>query len=354
MPLPAYHNAITRLKDIFSSREPDEFLMELLGARDEVLERYGQLFTADGINNLSEQTFRDFLMFRNNRHWTGLQRMGPSIVSDMKALKGALTDLVDESTPLADRLNSLIGRSNTSGGSRVNRLGKAVLTPILLIAHPDQYGVWNGTSEGAMRELGIWPIFERGMPIGERYEIVNDLLRNLATEVGVDLWTLDALWYRIATPIEELVDDDEEDMVEGSNAGVRFSLERHLHDFLLDNWGRTRLGVHWDLDEVGGDIHGYGYERATPIGRIDLLAHHKTEPRWLVIELKRGQTSDETLGQVQRYMGWVMEELATENESVEGLIIGLREDKQLRFALKATQGVRFNRYEIDFRLLEDH
>ena len=52
-------------------------------------------------------------------------------------------------------------------------------------------------------------------------------------------------------------------------------------------------------------------------------------------------------------MGWVMQELAQDGETVEGLIIALAEDERLRYALKAASHVRFMRYEVDFRLVED-
>ena len=52
-------------------------------------------------------------------------------------------------------------------------------------------------------------------------------------------------------------------------------------------------------------------------------------------------------------MGWVMQELAQDGETVEGLIIALAEDERLRYALKVASHVRFMRYEVDFRLVED-
>jgi CRISPR/Cas system-associated exonuclease Cas4 (RecB family) len=96
---------------------------------------------------------------------------------------------------------------------------------------------------------------------------------------------------------------------ESGDAAV--GLERHLHDFLADNWEATELAEKWDLVEAAGDVKGSGYERPTPVARIDLLAQHTLDlSRWLVIELKHGRMSDEALAQVQRYMGWVKEKLA--------------------------------------------
>jgi RecB family endonuclease NucS len=36
------------------------------------------------------------------------------------------------------------------------------------------------------------------------------------------------------------------------------------------------------------------------IGPVDILAVHKKQPRFLVVELKRNQTSDQTVGKVLR------------------------------------------------------
>jgi RecB family endonuclease NucS len=56
---------------------------------------------------------------------------------------------------------------------------------------------------------------------------------------------------------------------------------------LRDNWEETEvLGPEWKLfeDETGPNA---GYEYQTAVGQIDLLVEHKTEDRWLVVELKR-------------------------------------------------------------------
>ena len=343
-----YRQALVRLRAILSTTADDQELRELIEVQPAVLSRYQPTFQPENLESLTAEGCREFLLFRNNRHWTGLQRMGPAITRDMAALRGAIGELLNESTSIADRLAALL----PDGKARVTRLGKAVLTPILLIAHPEKYGVWNGTSEGAMRELQIWPEFDRGVSVGKRYEQINGLLLDLARDLGVDLWTLDALWWRVLRPVTEIegIDDDSGDLDDGPTV-VGFALERHLHDFMLDNWENTDLGKEWDLAQDGGDIKGYGYERPTSVGRIDLLAFHKSEKRWLVIELKRDQTSDKTIGQLLRYMGWVKRELATVEETVEGLVIARSDDEKLRYALAATEGIRFMRYEVDFRLV---
>jgi RecB family endonuclease NucS len=74
-------------------------------------------------------------------------------------------------------------------------------------------------------------------------------------------------------------------------------------------------------------------------GLIDLLAKHKREGRWLVIELKREQSTDQTVGQLLRYVGWVRRHLAGKEESVQGMIICREADTALQYALHAVPNV---------------
>jgi restriction system protein len=46
--------------------------------------------------------------------------------------------------------------------------------------------------------------------------------------------------------------------------------------------------------------------------------------RYLVIELKKGRSSDVVVGQILRYMGFIKNELAVNGESVRGIIIDKR------------------------------
>lgn len=69
------------------------------------------------------------------------------------------------------------------------------------------------------------------------------------------------------------------------------------------------------------------------MGRIDLLAKHRRAPKWLVVELKSNRTSDQTVGQILRYTGWVLENLAAPGEEVTGMIVAQDTDEHLRYAV---------------------
>ncbi len=87
------------------------------------------------------------------------------------------------------------------------------------------------------------------------------------------------------------------------------------------------------------------------MGRIDLLALSRRKgTRWLVVELKRDQTSGSTVGKVLRYMGWVKENLAQEGHMVEGLIIAHEADDKLHYVLKTVPDVHLMLDDVEFHL----
>ena len=73
----------------------------------------------------------------------------------------------------------------------------------------------------------------------------------------------------------------------------------------------------------------------------------------MVVELKKGRVSDNVVGQIQRYMGYVLEELAEENQTVKGVIIGLEDDLRIKRALSVTNNIEFYRYQINFKLYKN-
>lgn len=70
------------------------------------------------------------------------------------------------------------------------------------------------------------------------------------------------------------------------------------------------------------------------VGRSDLICVNG-EGDLVVIELKRGMTSDEAIGQVLRYVGWVRENIAQDGQKVHGWIITGDYDEHLRLAAAA-------------------
>ncbi len=130
-----------------------------------------------------------------------------------------------------------------------------------------------------------------------------------------------------------------------------FALEQHLEDFLVHNWNQTELGKNYDIYEEDGELVGQQYQSDT--GPIDILAISKDKKELLVVELKKGRASDSVVGQIQRYMGYVIEELAEENQTVKGVIIAMEDDLRIKRALKAANNIAFYRYKVSFNLFKD-
>ena len=127
-----------------------------------------------------------------------------------------------------------------------------------------------------------------------------------------------------------------------------FALEKHLEEFLVANWANTELAANYDIFEENGVLIGQQY--STDTGNLDILAISKDKKELLVIELKRGRVSDVVVGQIQRYMGFVKDELCEPGQTVRGIIIGLDDDLRVKRALSVTQGIEFYKYEVNFKL----
>ena len=130
-----------------------------------------------------------------------------------------------------------------------------------------------------------------------------------------------------------------------------FALEKQLEDFLVQNWKQTELGKNYDIYEEDGELVGQQYQSDT--GPIDILSISKDKKELLVVELKKGRASDSVVGQIQRYMGYVQEELAEEGQEVKGVIIALEDDLKIRRALSVTRNIEFYRYQVSFRLFKN-
>ena len=127
-------------------------------------------------------------------------------------------------------------------------------------------------------------------------------------------------------------------------------MEAHLEDFLVKNWAQTEFGKDYDIYEEDGEQVGEQYN--TDTGPLDILAVSKDKKRLLVVELKKGRASDAVIGQILRYMGYVQEELAEEDQTVHGVVVALEDDQRIRRALAVTPNVTFYRYQISFKLVK--
>jgi restriction system protein len=126
-------------------------------------------------------------------------------------------------------------------------------------------------------------------------------------------------------------------------------LEKYLEEFIVSNFDAIFKGK-CKIYEESEEINGEQYR--TDIGIIDILAVEPMINAFVVIELKKGRPSDEVVGQILRYMGWVKLNLCTKGQTVKGLVICHDPDPKLSYALEMTHNIDVRYYSVSFNLRE--
>lgn len=116
--------------------------------------------------------------------------------------------------------------------------------------------------------------------------------------------------------------------------------------------------IHRNFNQIfSGKLEYYDPERQNEknghfdtqeVGEIDFLAIDQNKDL-VVIELKI-ESTDVTLGQILRYMGWVNKNLCKKNQKVKGLIIAEIKDNRLEYALTVTPNVTFRKMKLNVEI----
>ena len=124
-----------------------------------------------------------------------------------------------------------------------------------------------------------------------------------------------------------------------------FDNENDMQKFLYKNWNEISF-----VKKGGWAIYSnysLGRYDTKKVGEIDFLAKNEKQNKWLVIEIKKEQTSDKTIGQLLRYMGWVKKEKSLNNDNIEGLILCGEYDSNLDYAVSCIPNVNVKIYRYD-------
>jgi restriction system protein len=130
-----------------------------------------------------------------------------------------------------------------------------------------------------------------------------------------------------------------------------FALEKYLEEFIVSNFNAVfKKKMHIYEDTQGNKAQQY----QTEVGPIDILAVEADSNSFIVIELKKARTSDQVVGQILRYMGWVKKNLCKDGQGVKGIVICREADEKLSYALDMTKGlgIEIKYYEVKFSLGE--
>lgn len=148
--------------------------------------------------------------------------------------------------------------------------------------------------------------------------------------------------------VRELALEEVRELALGEYASeIPLSLERQLEDFLAANLGLIEPGLKLYVDEDGQQ----GKQYPTDVGIMDLLCR-RPNGDLLVIELKRARSSDQAVGQISRYIGWVKAHLAGE-ASVFGLVLVHERDDSLKYAVLANDKLALRYFKLKLELVSE-
>lgn len=301
-----------------------------------------------------EDLINNFLDYFNNG--AGRHSFNPiyraRIVKDITRFRESIVYLLNESISIYERLNQVL---DANGIHHIEGMGKGLATSILMDLNLEKYITWNNVTSLGLEILGLSPEFGRGSDWGSKYGKILEIakhIRSLKPELGY--LEIDHFLYFVTTDggrrIVEKIINEEPNQEFDDKESMEFVMEKYLEEFIEANFDKIDFGAKLELYQ---DEEHRGRQYPTQIGKIDLLAIDKERKEFLVMELKKGRSSDEVIGQILRYMGWVKEELAVEDfkdYDVSGVIILKKKDDKLEYALKMVSDVKVFLYTVSFEL----
>lgn len=137
------------------------------------------------------------------------------------------------------------------------------------------------------------------------------------------------------TRVNTVQPNEEEERI----AEINMQMENDLENFVANNLHLIDSDLKLYKDEQGKS----GRQFSTEVGDIDLLCKKRND--FVIIELKKGRSSDIVVGQISRYIGWVKAKLANGN-NVKGIIIVHDYDPKLKYAVLANLNIDLKYYQI--------
>lgn len=308
--------------------------------------------------------------------------------------RALLKNLFDEERDVAERINQTTygfagleeRRSKETSSPKNNTyIGLRFLSLLLGYMHPNKYNPlkpaeWkvfarfvnpsfsmpNHTTPGEQYKIYCGYIEPLREYIGTRPELLSlrdELVKGLSFNDSALRWltqdvifvTARAFAYQKAQEVlpimqqNESADTDVEEYASPEQNDTGFmALEAHLEEYMVRNWSHIDFGEPLTLyvDEDGTT----GQQYTTDVGVLDILAKDKDD-NFVVIELKRAEYGYRVVGQVLNYIGWVSEKLATDGQTVRGMIVVGSADKTLRSAVKPVASiVSLKEYRVSMHL----
>lgn len=115
-------------------------------------------------------------------------------------------------------------------------------------------------------------------------------------------------------------------------------LEANLENFLAERIEQLEEGMKLIKKQLDTGV----------VGRLDLLCEDK-EGNIVVVELKKMKAGSSIIDQIQRYMGWIMDNYLKKGQDIRGIIVVGKKDTALEYAVKANPKIQIKVFEITFK-----
>jgi RecB family endonuclease NucS len=155
-----------------------------------------------------------------------------------------------------------------------------------------------------------------------------DWIAHIGSLEGLTVESIIQIYINSGSSLDTIKEEFSEDLTKRIEDKI---YEKEIEDYYVQNIHEINSNL-----EIVTDPN-YGRQFSTHIGPIDILCIDKKTKEYVVCELKRGQSSDETVGQLLRYMGWVYTYLSKANNKVSGIIVSSQPDIKVEYSLTGVQ-----------------
>ena len=265
--------------------------------------------------------------------------------------RDVLLYLLNEKLSIEERFTNVV---SSNGNNHINGIGKGLASAFLMDFDAEKYCIWNNKTEMGFRTLDWELPYESNDEYGVKYSKVINQLKVLRDDIGsglnLNFDDVDNFLHWVAAEDEGKIAVKN---ILGAEAlpeiGVYLDApeEKFVQKFIEKNFDAVFSDLNLKLYEDNPDQNGFQY--TTPVGRLDFLTIDAMNGDYVVVELKVGKVHDSALGQIQRYMGYVKEELAGE-KNVRGILLGEELPDKTRYALMMAPSVEFKKYRLNIKI----
>jgi len=271
------------------------------------------------------------------------------LLVDLTSLSDEISNFYTPKGELTDKSKVLIENSRKIRGMKS---GRTVLGKLLSIYYPntfipfftDQDYLLNSTLKDYSEDsIGLESYMKNNyLFLKIKEEILSE--PSFLKKVTQEKITNDFLYKFLYFCFPRTKEPKEQEEEKGQEKERFEALETEHYQKLIHRNFQKLFGKYRYYDEEFQNAHE-GHYSTEDVGTMDFLCLDRSD-NFVVIELKRKST-DRTLAQLCRYMGWVKENLAKEDQKVYGLIVSELKDIKLEYAIKVVPNVEIKQMTLN-------